>query len=786
VTQEQLAESTGLSVRGISDLERGARSVPQRETILRLIEGLQLTAGEEAALLTAARRAWQARAGAMPPRGQFTPGAEAVAPDAFVGRAVELTAIIDALHDPGSRLLTLTGPPGVGKTRLALEATRRLAALLPDEIIAVDLAPLRSPLLVLPAIAAAAGLRESAAGGLLVRLGARLASRPAVLLLDNFEHLLAAVPVVSDLLEASGDVRLLVTSRESLRVRGEQALPVPPLATPPLASEMNVRDVVNHEAVSLFVMRARAHDQAFHLCDENARAIAELCVRLDGLPLAIELAAARIELFAPAAILERLSRRLPILTAEDAALPDRHRTLADAIAWSYELLREDERRLLRLLSVFIGGFSLEAAEAVTNTVGGLDSFGGLASLADKNLIVRQSGQVSQVRFTMLETIREFALEQLTAHGEEAAVRAAHTAYFLAFAGAAEREVRAGPAQAAAIARLEGEHDNLRLALDWSLAQTDPMLSLRLCEALWRFWWIQGHLSEGQYWLERALERAQEAPPAALARTLIAAARLAWLRGELALASERLAAALALGPDVRDRCEGLNAVADVARHRGHFAEADAALTEAIALERADEDWWYLGASLHNLGTVALERGDHDRAQAALEESLACARRVENRYLAYSTLHYLSRLAFEQGDYARAAALRQEDLAVQRELAPVNPHGAARCLEGIAMLAVVRNQPQPAARLFGAAAALREEADDIEGLERKQVEPWLATAREAFGEDAFEAAWMEGRDLPVEEALAQAASLLERWNWTPRPQRQESGATRRNSRPRMLHV
>ena len=775
LTQELLAERSGLSVRGISDLERGVRNAPYRETILRLVEALELPGDEQTLLLSFARRG--PRRDAVPetaPRSFGSAGRAAVL-DEFIGRATELSAVVRALHDPNRRLVTLTGPPGVGKTRLAIEASRRSVALLPTEIVFVDLAPIRNPLLVLPAIAAAADVRETAMPALpdrlQARLAARLATRPAVLLLDNFEHLLAATPVVYDLLRASADARLLVTSREPLRIRGEQVLPVPPLATPRLSAEMGVRDVAGHEAVALFVARARENDPEFQLSDDNARAIAELCVRLDGLPLAIELAAARSQVLPPAAMVDRLAQRRPVLTGGRRDLPERQRTLADAIAWSYGLLGEEEQRLFRLLSVFLGGFTLEAAEAIGGERGAAplseappSVFEGLASLVDKSLLVRQPGHAGTVRFGMLETIREDGLERLAASGEEEAVREAHAAYFLVFAEEAARDYRAGAGQRAAIERLESEHDNLRQALAWALAHDDPTTALRLTYALLGFWWGQGQLSEGQRWLERAVERSREAPPAARARALIASGRLAWLRGELAAAEERLEEALALEPEPSDRCEALNALGDVARHQGAYERAEAALAEALAVGRAHDDGFHIAASLHNLGTVALDRSDYERAREALEAGLDRARQEGVRYLAISVLHYLSRLAFEQGDYARAAALRREELALQREVAPDIAHGTARFLEGVALLALVQDQLAAAARLFGAAAALHEDVEDVERVERTPLAPWIASAREELGEETFAYEWTAGRALPLDVALAEAADLLEAWDWT----------------------
>jgi predicted ATPase/DNA-binding XRE family transcriptional regulator len=756
LTQELLAERSGVSVRGISDLERGVRAVPQRATLRHLLAGLDLSAEEQALLLAAARR---------PPRPRLVSGdvrwplALATREDAFIGRAAELTTVLRALHDPDHRLLTLTGPPGVGKTRLALETMRRLGALVPGEFVFVDLAPLATPQLVLPALAAAAGVREPGTGELLARLKTRLAAKPVVLVLDNFEHVLAAASVVGDLLQESSAVRFLVTSREPLRLSGEQVLAVPLLGMPPLTPEMGVRESVGHEAVELFVLRARESEPGFHLSEENARAIAELCVRLDGLPLAIELAAARVPQLTPAAIVERLAERRPVLTAGRRELPTRQRTLADAIDWSYELLGEDEQRLLRRLSVFRGGFTLPAAEAVANAANELDVVRGIAALTDKCLLVRQTDATRGVRYGMLETIRDYALERLAASGEEAAARLAYASYFLALAEQAAPDMRTGDGQRASIGRLEAEHDNLRQALDWALERTDASVALRLTEALWGFWWGQGHLSEGQRWLARALERSREAPPAARAKTLVASGRLAWLRGELDTARLYLEEALTLGPRPFDRCEALNALGDVARYQGDYGRAEAVLAEALAVGRAHDDGFHIAASLHNLGTVALDRGDYDRAREALEAGLDRARQDGHRYLAISDLHYLSRLAFEQGDYARSAALRREDLAAQRELAPDVAHGTARFLEGVALLAVVQDQLVAAARLFGAAAALHEDVEDVERVELTPLASWIATARERLGTEAFTREWAAGRTLPLDTALDEAAAVLE---------------------------
>lgn len=747
-------------MRGISDLERGARNIPYQETILRLIAALDLASPEHIELLAFARRGPRFTGNTASPRLRAGTPSLATEPDEFIGRAADMVAVVRALHDPVSRLVTLTGPPGVGKTRLAIEATQRLLALSARNVVFVDLAPIRQPKLVLPTIAATVGVLDARSPALLERLRGHLGAQAALLVLDNFEHVLTAAPVVAGILDASPDVRLLVTSREALRLPGEQVMPVPPLATPPLHADMRVWEVVGHDAIALFVSRARQVNPGFSLTEENVRSVAGLCRRLDGLPLALELAAARVSHLSPLEILERLDQHRPVLTVGRPELPERQRTLDDAIDWSYDLLTQEEQRLFHHLSVFVGGFALQAAEAI----GGQRSVTALHSLVSKSLLTPQPGRAAGSRFTLLETIREYGLERLAASGEEAAVRRAHASYFTSFAADVMRDIQGPAAHRAAIERAEGDHDNLRQALAWAAEQIDPLPLLWLTQSLWRFWWSRGHLSEGARWLQMALERSETAPPELKVKVLIAAGRMAWLRGALDVAMHHLQAALALDPGPFDRCEALNALGDVAREHRAFDRAEAALTEAIAIGRAREDWFHLGASLHNLGIVDLERGRYEQARSTLEEALVWARHVNAQYLTYSTLHYLSRIAFAQGDYARATALRQEDLAVQRELAPLNAHGAARFCEGVALLALVQQQATPAVQLFAVAARLRDDVENSEGAERERTSLWINTARDILGEAAFTQSWETGRARTLEAALDQAAGLLETWNWS----------------------
>ncbi|HEU5423302.1 MAG TPA: tetratricopeptide repeat protein, partial [Nitrolancea sp.] len=565
-------------------------------------------------------------------------------PTAFIGREREVAEVVAQLRQPGTQLVTLTGPGGAGKTRLALQAAAELLDDFPDGVWFVPLASLRDPALVLPAIATAVGVRDEAGQPLGERLRDYFAGRRALLVLDNVEHLLAAAPLVAELLAAAPGLTVAATSRAPLRLQAEREYPVASLPLPRRTPPPSPEHLAHYDAVRLFVDRARAVKPTFTVDDANAPAVAEICHRLDGLPLAIELAAARVRMLPPEALLRRLDQRLPLLTGGTRDAPARQRTLRDTIAWSHDLLRPDDQILFRGLAVFAGGATFAAIEAVVEDEE-IDCWNGLEQLLEHNLVRQADGPEREPRFVMLETIREYGWERLAEAGELERMRRAHAAYFLALAEEAEPELK-GPRQGTWLQRLETDHDNLRAALDWSTASQEPELGLRLAAALSRVWSIHGHLTEGREWLERALATRGAAAPATRARALNGAGFLTHMQGD-------------------------------------YPQAVALYEEALTLERELGDKGGMATSLNNLGIVALEQGDYPRATALYEEALTLQRALGNKDSAANSLNNLGNVACEQGDYSRATALYEEALALDRALG--NQRGIARSLNNLGSVA-----------------------------------------------------------------------------------------------------
>src|SRR5260370_20838863 len=461
----------------------------------------------------------------------------------FIGREQELAAVAQLMHREEVRLVTLTGPGGTGKTRLGVQVAAELTDSFADGVFFVNLAPVNDTALVVPTIAEALGMREAGGQPLQERLQGELQQKQMVLLLDNFEQVVSAAVQVVDLLSAFPGLKVLVTSREALHVRAEHEFAVPPFPLPDLKHLPDLAALSHNAAVALFISRAQAVKPDFQVTNANVRALVEICARLDGLPLAIELAAARMKLFSPQALLTRLSQRLAVLTSGARDAPVRQQTLRNTIAWSYNLLDPAEQRLFKLLSVFVGGCILQAAEAVCAALGDGDAAGqlldGLASLTHKSVLHETDQEGAEPRLVMLETIREYGLEALAANGELWAVRQVHAAYFLSLAEQAEPEL-VGPQQVEWLGRLEREHDNLRAALGWAL---DPVpdeevgqrreVALRLAGALHKFWFVHAHLTEGRSFLERAMAAGAEAAPALRAKALIVAADVAAVSDMLA-------------------------------------------------------------------------------------------------------------------------------------------------------------------------------------------------------------------------------------------------------------
>ncbi|MDQ3654840.1 MAG: tetratricopeptide repeat protein [Chloroflexota bacterium] len=763
LSQEELAESASLSVRGVSDLERGRRTSPRPETVRLLAEALKLSPAEHTALIAAAHPELTARTLVAHPPGPVSPAAGGRTslllspPTRLVGRGTDVERLCGLLTRDEVRLITLTGPGGVGKTRLALAAAAELEASdrFTDGFFLVELAPVREPALVASAIAAALGIKESGSQPLADSLGETLRDRRLLLVLDNFEHVLPAALLVAGLLASCPNVVILATSRERLHLRGERELTVEPLALPDPATSMPIERIASVGAVQLFIERAEDADFTFALTAGNAPAIAELCRRLDGLPLAIELAAARIRLLPPEAMLTRLTTRLPLLTGGARDLPLRQQTLRNTIAWSYELLTPDEQARFRRLSVFAGGASLAAIKAVA---GGdepdADVLAGLERLVDLSLL-RQPEPAGEPRFGMLETIREYGLEQLDASGEATEAHQRHAAFFLAFARTAEPALT-GHGQRQWLERLETEHDNLGTALAWTL-ERDPGAALRLAANLWRFWYTRGHLGEGRGWLDRVLTTASPAPARERAMALQGASTLAWVQGDHPGARASAAGALACSRAIGDWtgvAHALNALGDaeLMTDGEGFGRAGQLYGEALGLFQDAGDQRGTAGVLTNLGNLVWGRGELDRAAELHDEALVLYRKVgDERGIAWS-LSNLGVLNLLRGEPARAFAPLREALGLYVALG--DRDGIAESLEG---LGGVGSTPD-AARLLGAAEALRQILGrSMSPAERATNALIAGPIRAAIGEDAFAAAWAAGRALTIEDAVATALAM-----------------------------
>jgi predicted ATPase/DNA-binding SARP family transcriptional activator len=638
----------------------------------------------------------------------------------LLGRERELATAWEQLMRDDVRLLTLTGAGGSGKTRLGLAVATDLVEAFEDGVHFVGLAPLRDPGLFPSAICQVLGVRETDGRPLLEVLRDALREKQLLLLLDNFEHLIEATPVLASLLEGCPRLKALVTSRTPLRLRGEHELPVPPLALPNREGRPAPDTLAQVAAVALFLQRAVASRPGFALTEENAPAVAEICRRLDGLPLAIELAAGRIKLFSPPALLRRLESRLTLLTGGHRDLPARQQTLRDAIAWSHDLLPEGERRLFRRLSVFAGGATLAAAASVCDAVGdlGIPVLDGVASLLDQNLLLREEGLDGEPRVTMLETIREFALESLAISGETVAVRRRHAGYYQALAETAAPALVAGEQQVW-LDRLEREHDNLRAALAWltdgdvgPCEDLDEEAGMRMGVALLRFWHVRGHYTEGRQRLEALLQRYPDRT-AARASVLYAAARLAFRSGDYEAARARWEEALAISHERADT-EGvagaLGAIGWLDLRQGNRAAARALFEEGLALCRDAGDRAGTATALGNLGSLALDEGECDRAQELYEESLAIKRARGDRIAVAGTLHNLSNLARVRGDFDTERRLLEETLSISREIG--DRPGEAGALGNLAAEACRRGDLAGATRLAEESLAISRAIADQE--------------------------------------------------------------------------
>ncbi len=625
-----------------------------------------------------------------------------IQPTPFIGREQELATVGDLLQREEVRLLTLTGPGGAGKTRMALQVATELSNLFASGVFFVNLAPISDPALVIPTITETLGIREVGGQPPIERLKEALRQKQTLLLLDNFEQVVNAAEQVAGLLFACPQLKMVVTSREVLHVRAEHEFAVPPLALPDPKRLPDPVALSQFEAVALFVERAQAVKADFQLTTANARAIAEICVRLDGLPLAIELAAARIKLLPPQALLARLEQRLAVLTGGARDVPARQQTLRNTITWSYDLLTPEEQGLFRRLSVFVGGCTLQAAEAVCTALDHGDGAGqvldGVASLINKSLLQQTEQEGEEPRLLMLETIREYGLECLVASGEMEATRQAHAAYYLRLTEEAEQSLL-GAEQVQWLERLEREHDNVRAALSWLIESGELETALRLGGALWRFWWMRGHLSAGRAVLERMLMAPGEVASSIRARALTGAGVLAGEQGNWSQAEAFCGESLRLFRELQDSrgiVTSLWMLGHVAITTGKYAAAHTLGEEALSLSHQADDTWGIATSLEILTSTAHDEGKYEEARARGEEYLTYARKAaDTRAIAHALL-MLGLVNFSLGDLVRGHTLLTEGLALAKQVG--DERNIAYALSYLGMVAFLQGEYAVAPALF----------------------------------------------------------------------------------------
>lgn len=813
LTQEELAERSGYSTDYVSKLERDQRR-PPRAAIDRLSEVLGLGEREREAL-------WAARMRPSPPQRDsyaLSPNPLPSPPTPLIGRAAEREVVHKVLG--ASRLVTLTGMGGTGKTRLALAVAHEVAAegQFADGVAFVDLAPLPDPSVLAYALVGALGLRDEPSLTPETHLIAALHTRHILLVIDNLEHVVIGASLLSRLLAAAPQLHILATSRIPLRLYGEQEVRVPPLPVPPAtfggeeAGAPALPYPTENEAVQLFIARARAVQSGFDPKGASLEAVAAVCIALDGLPLAIELAAARVRYFPPEALQPQLGERLALATGGPRDLPARQHSMRATLDWSYSLLTSPDQSLFPRLSVFAGSFDAVAAGVVCNRVNLDDDDAAnarrkpesdaveamlvqLGGLTEQSLVEVIPGQVP--RFRLLQTVRAYALDRLVERGEEIPMREWHLHYYVALVEDL-CDAMTGPKQGEYLAQLEQEHDNLRVALNWALQQGDALGGLRLAGMLGPFWRFRGHFREGLRWLEATLalqlDDSGAAARSARARALTSAGYLARRQSDYKRATARYGEALDLYRAVDDpggigaaltgmgnvayalgqytratslHAEALSAWRGVGRlqgvsialgnlgrvafKQGDDARAQDLLEKTLTLKRQLADPWGIAGASTSLARIAIRRGDYGRATNLLEESLALKATLGDKHGRVTALSLLGRLAFLQGDQQRAAIVLSEGLRLGWELGAQDR--MAEILESLATVAAADGQPHDAVRLGAAAAALREDLGLPLSLDQQASHDRLVLAAQAaLGEDDFTAVWTEGLARPVSEAVA----------------------------------
>jgi predicted ATPase/tRNA A-37 threonylcarbamoyl transferase component Bud32 len=689
----------------------------------------------------------------------------------IIGREKEIAEIKNLLLQSNVRLVTLTGVGGTGKTRLAQAVAQELSPDFPDGVFFVELAAVTVAEFVVSTVAQSLGLKESGGKPILEILKDFLRDKKTLLVIDNFEQVSEAAPQIRELLSAP-QIRILITSRTLLRLSAEREFVVPPLAAPSEISQISRDEAAQYEAVKLFVERAQKAKPNFALTEENARHIAEICARLDGLPLAIELAAARVKILSPHAILTKLENRLQLLTGGARDLPVRQQTMRGAVEWSYELLSEDEKRLFRRLAVFEGGFTFEAAEAVC---GGqnvkeppasgdrlsptvffslpTNVLDGVTSLVEKSLLVPKEQANGDARFQMLEVVREYALDALETGNEAKAMRRTHADYFVAFGEEAESHLLATESTEW-LHRLEEEHENLRAALEW-LLETSAAKAAQLAGALRNFWFIHNHLTEGRKWLQAALERGGlETSVNVRFKLFKGLGSLTRLQGDYEAARKAYEQGLAEGEaanDLQQIAHSNRGLGLVVFQQGDLTKARQFLEDSLTIFRQLGDDFGVAITLPSLGDLERVEGNNAAARLLFEESSAICRQLNNKGALSSTLLNLGAITFQEGNFTASRSYFVESLATAQELE--DKIISSLSLDGFAALALKSDDGERAARLAGAAQHLREQIGyEVEPADRRFREAYLTELKSKMDESDFSKFYEQGRKMKLEEILA----------------------------------